>query len=148
MKIITWNVNSIRLRSHLIYKILELENPEILCLQECKRHPPWLGSRRRGTKSFERNGRARGSFEETPEEIIHRGPWGQYRIAAGAWKAHLRTPMGGEGVELGRQRERAHHSLRLLHCPRLCRDNALLLRYIARCGNRRSFALVAYSHER
>ena len=36
MKIITWNVNSIRLRSHLIYKILELENPEILCLQECK----------------------------------------------------------------------------------------------------------------
>ena len=36
MKIITWNVNSIRLRSRLIYKILELENPEILCLQECK----------------------------------------------------------------------------------------------------------------
>ena len=36
MKIITWNVNSIRLRSNLIYKILELENPEILCLQECK----------------------------------------------------------------------------------------------------------------
>ena len=36
MKIITWNINSIRLRSSLIYKLLEVENPDILCLQECK----------------------------------------------------------------------------------------------------------------
>ena len=36
MKIITWNINSIRLRSSLIYKLLELEKPEVLCLQECK----------------------------------------------------------------------------------------------------------------
>ena len=36
MKIITWNINSIRLRSPLIYKLLEQETPDILCLQECK----------------------------------------------------------------------------------------------------------------
>ena len=36
MKIITWNINSIRLRIHLIYKLLEIERPDILCLQECK----------------------------------------------------------------------------------------------------------------
>jgi len=36
MKIITWNINSIRLRSSLISKILEEEEPDILCLQECK----------------------------------------------------------------------------------------------------------------
>ena len=36
MKVITWNVNSIRLRSSLIYRLLEIEKPDILCLQECK----------------------------------------------------------------------------------------------------------------
>ena len=36
MKIITWNINSIRLRSDLIFKLLEEEEPDILCLQECK----------------------------------------------------------------------------------------------------------------
>ena len=36
MKVITWNVNSIRLRSSLIFRLLEIEKPDILCLQECK----------------------------------------------------------------------------------------------------------------
>ena len=36
MKIITWNINSIRLRSFQINKLLKLEKPDILCLQECK----------------------------------------------------------------------------------------------------------------
>ena len=36
MKIITWNINSIRLRSSLICKLLKQEEPDILCLQECK----------------------------------------------------------------------------------------------------------------
>ena len=36
MKIITWNINSIRLRSNLIFKLLQEEAPDILCLQECK----------------------------------------------------------------------------------------------------------------
>ena len=36
MKVITWNVNSIRLRSSLIYRLLEIEKPDILCLQETK----------------------------------------------------------------------------------------------------------------
>ena len=36
MKIITWNINSIRLRSDLIFKLLQEEEPDILCLQECK----------------------------------------------------------------------------------------------------------------
>ena len=36
MKIITWNINSIRLRSPSIVKLLKEEAPDILCLQECK----------------------------------------------------------------------------------------------------------------
>lgn len=36
MKIITWNINSIRLRRSLIFRLLEEEKPDILCLQECK----------------------------------------------------------------------------------------------------------------
>ena len=36
MKIITWNINSIRLRTPLILKLLKMEDPDVLCLQECK----------------------------------------------------------------------------------------------------------------
>ena len=36
MKIISWNVNSIRARLNLIIDILEVEKPDIVCLQETK----------------------------------------------------------------------------------------------------------------
>ena len=36
MKIISWNVNSIRVRINQIFELLEEENPDILCLQETK----------------------------------------------------------------------------------------------------------------
>lgn len=35
-KLITWNVNSIRIRLELLKKLVELENPDIICLQEVK----------------------------------------------------------------------------------------------------------------
>ncbi|WP_273503306.1 exodeoxyribonuclease III [Paracoccus sphaerophysae] len=34
--IATWNINSVRLRSGLVTRLLGLEAPDILCLQECK----------------------------------------------------------------------------------------------------------------
>ena len=33
-KLATWNVNSIRIRLELLKKLIELENPDIICLQE------------------------------------------------------------------------------------------------------------------
>lgn len=35
-KLATWNVNSIRIRMDLLQKLIELENPDIICLQEVK----------------------------------------------------------------------------------------------------------------
>ncbi len=35
-KIVTWNINSIRLRENLICNYLKEEKPDVLCLQECK----------------------------------------------------------------------------------------------------------------
>ncbi|MFN3605813.1 MAG: endonuclease/exonuclease/phosphatase family protein, partial [Cypionkella sp.] len=32
----TWNINSVRLREGLVAKLLAEENPDVLCLQECK----------------------------------------------------------------------------------------------------------------
>lgn len=36
MKLITWNINSVRLRLPLLKKLCEAENPDIICLQETK----------------------------------------------------------------------------------------------------------------
>ena len=36
MKIISWNVNSLRAREPLIEKIIKTETPDIICLQELK----------------------------------------------------------------------------------------------------------------
>lgn len=36
LKIVTWNVNSIRSRMELLKKLVKLENPDIICLQEIK----------------------------------------------------------------------------------------------------------------
>ena len=36
MKIITWNINSVRLRLPLVLKLLEEQQPDVLCLQETK----------------------------------------------------------------------------------------------------------------
>lgn len=36
MKIITWNINSVRLRQGLVLRLLEEETPDVLCLQETK----------------------------------------------------------------------------------------------------------------
>ena len=36
VKIATWNINSLRLRQEQVYKFLNEEAPQILCLQECK----------------------------------------------------------------------------------------------------------------
>lgn len=35
-KLITWNVNSVRIRLELLKKLIEKENPDIVCLQEVK----------------------------------------------------------------------------------------------------------------
>ena len=35
-KLATWNVNSIRIRMELLQKFVELENPDVICLQEVK----------------------------------------------------------------------------------------------------------------
>ena len=32
----TWNINSVRLREGLVVKLMQQEQPDILCLQECK----------------------------------------------------------------------------------------------------------------
>lgn len=34
--IATWNINSVRLRTPIVEKLLQEEAPDILCLQECK----------------------------------------------------------------------------------------------------------------
>lgn len=36
LKIITWNINSVRLRTPLLEKLIEQHNPDIICLQETK----------------------------------------------------------------------------------------------------------------
>lgn len=36
MKLITWNINSVRLRAPLALRVIEAENPDIICLQETK----------------------------------------------------------------------------------------------------------------
>ena len=36
VKLITWNVNSIRIRMELLQKLTAAENPDIICLQEVK----------------------------------------------------------------------------------------------------------------
>lgn len=35
-KLVTWNVNSIRIRLELLKKLVEDENPDVICLQEVK----------------------------------------------------------------------------------------------------------------
>ena len=36
MRLITWNINSVRLRIGLVRRLLEEQRPDILCLQETK----------------------------------------------------------------------------------------------------------------
>ena len=36
MKIITWNINSVRLRLPLVLRLLAEQQPDVLCLQETK----------------------------------------------------------------------------------------------------------------
>ena len=36
MRLITWNINSVRLRIDLVRRLLQEEEPDILCLQETK----------------------------------------------------------------------------------------------------------------
>ena len=36
MKIISWNINSLRLRLPLLAKVVAAQNPDIICLQETK----------------------------------------------------------------------------------------------------------------
>ena len=36
MKLVSWNINSIRIRIHLLEKLVQEENPDIICLQETK----------------------------------------------------------------------------------------------------------------
>lgn len=42
MKIATWNINSVRLRLPLLKKLVEKENPDIVCLQETKVDDPFF----------------------------------------------------------------------------------------------------------
>lgn len=36
IKVCTWNINSVRLREPIVLKLLQDEQPDVLCLQECK----------------------------------------------------------------------------------------------------------------
>lgn len=36
MKIVTWNINSVRLRAPIVLRLIEMENPDVICLQETK----------------------------------------------------------------------------------------------------------------
>ena len=36
LTVATWNINSVRLRAELVVKLLKAEQPDVLCLQECK----------------------------------------------------------------------------------------------------------------
>ena len=36
MKLVTWNINSVRARLHLIEQMVAVENPDVICLQETK----------------------------------------------------------------------------------------------------------------
>ena len=36
MKLVTWNINSVRLRAPMVVKLMEEESPDIICLQETK----------------------------------------------------------------------------------------------------------------
>ncbi len=36
IKIISWNINSVRIRFHLLEKLVKEQNPDIICLQETK----------------------------------------------------------------------------------------------------------------
>ena len=36
MKIVTWNINSVRLRAPMVVKLMREENPDVICLQETK----------------------------------------------------------------------------------------------------------------
>ncbi len=36
MKIVTWNINSVRLRAPLVVQLMKEENPDVICLQETK----------------------------------------------------------------------------------------------------------------
>ena len=36
LKFVSWNVNSLRAREPLVQKLIEQENPDILCVQELK----------------------------------------------------------------------------------------------------------------
>ena len=38
MKLITWNINSVRLRLPLLSQLTTSENPDVVCLQEIKVH--------------------------------------------------------------------------------------------------------------
>ena len=38
MKLITWNINSVRLRLPLLAQLTKSENPDVVCLQEIKVH--------------------------------------------------------------------------------------------------------------
>ncbi|MBV9967548.1 MAG: endonuclease/exonuclease/phosphatase family protein, partial [Alphaproteobacteria bacterium] len=36
MRLITWNINSVRLRASLVRRLIKQANPDVLCLQETK----------------------------------------------------------------------------------------------------------------
>lgn len=36
MRIISWNINSLRLRLSLLKQLIDISNPDIICLQETK----------------------------------------------------------------------------------------------------------------
>ena len=36
MRLITWNINSVRMRADLVSRLLQEEEPDVLCLQETK----------------------------------------------------------------------------------------------------------------
>lgn len=40
MRLITWNINSVRLRLPLLVRLIEAQKPDVICLQECKVDTP------------------------------------------------------------------------------------------------------------
>ncbi len=42
MRLVTWNINSVRLRLPLLQKLIAQQNPDVICLQECKVDTPFF----------------------------------------------------------------------------------------------------------
>ncbi len=78
MKVVTWNVNGVRARGQEVARLIEAEQPDVICLQEIKAPPdkvPELA--RRGGRLLvllARRGRVFGRRTARPSQFFHGTP--------------------------------------------------------------------------